>query len=265
MADHIPQGVPHEHDGHLRVTYNDIHVLIGNTAAKIRDEFSPDLMCAIGGGGFIPARILRSFLKQGAKGEKKRNIPIQAVGLSLYEEVGFLDDDSGLAQEEKLGKEVIRTQWLDLSTLGNRALVGRRILIVVRFPPHESSSSDEATDCLWLLQDEVDDSRTTLEYTVRELTKDIEEHLARLSPEQRAATPPTELAIFVVHNKLKPKAGEIPAHVKYFSARHPLQHQMSSIVYTGADIEDRWVDYPWEQQDILLHDAVAAKQKALGL
>ncbi|KAM0793347.1 hypothetical protein ACM66B_000802 [Microbotryomycetes sp. NB124-2] len=228
MADHIPVGVPHEHDGHLRVTYNDIHISIANAATQIREQFDPDLMCAIGGGGFIPARILRSFLKQGAKGEKKRNIPIQAVGLSLYEEVGFADESSGLATEEKLGKEVVRTQWLDLSTLGSRPLVGRRILIV----------------------DEVDDTRTTLGYTVRELEKDIEEALAKLSPEQRAATPPTELAIFVVHNKLKPKASEIPAHVKYFS---------------GADIEDRWVDYPWEQQDILLHDAVAAKQKALGL
>lgn len=37
---------------------------------------------AIGGGGFIPARIIRSFLKVG---ETKRNIPIQAIGLSLYE------------------------------------------------------------------------------------------------------------------------------------------------------------------------------------
>ncbi|KAK4050493.1 hypothetical protein OIO90_005076 [Microbotryomycetes sp. JL221] len=211
MADHIPVGVPHERDGHLRVTYNDIHCLV-----------------AIGGGGFIPARIARSFLKQGKSGERKKNIPIQAVGLSLYEEVGFADDNSGLASEEKLGKEVIRTQWLDLSTLGSKSLVGRRILIV----------------------DEVDDSRTTLEYTVRELEKDIEEALARMTPEQRAASPPTELAIFVVHNKLKTKAGSIPDYVKYFS---------------GADIEDRWVDYPWEQQDILLHDAVAAKQKELGL
>lgn len=36
--------------------------------------------------------------------------------------------------EEKLGKEVIRTQWLDFSTLGSRPLIGRRILIVVRVP-----------------------------------------------------------------------------------------------------------------------------------
>lgn len=68
---------------------------------------------------------------------KRRNIPIQAIGLSLYEEVGEVDGDAangGLAMEEKLGKEVIRTQWLDFSTLGSRPLIGRRILIVVRVP-----------------------------------------------------------------------------------------------------------------------------------
>jgi len=88
---------------------------------------------AIGGGGFFPARVLRTFLKRvsGSDGAR-RNIPIQAIGLSLYEEVGAFDGSNGLAQEEKLGKEVIRTQWLDFSTLGSRPLVGRRILIVVR-------------------------------------------------------------------------------------------------------------------------------------
>lgn len=77
--------------------------------------------------------MLRTFLKRvsGADGAR-RNIPIQAIGLSLYEEVGAFDGSNGLAQEEKLGKEVIRTQWLDFSTLGSRPLVGRRILIVVR-------------------------------------------------------------------------------------------------------------------------------------
>jgi hypothetical protein len=69
----------------------------------------------------------RTFLKTGPT---NRNIPIQAIGLSLYEELG-LPDGSGLAQEEKIGKEVVRTQWLDFSTLGSTPLVGRRILIVV--------------------------------------------------------------------------------------------------------------------------------------
>lgn len=51
------------------------------------DPPAPDLFIAIGGGGFIPARILRSFCKTTQDG-KKRNIPIQAVGLTLYESLG---------------------------------------------------------------------------------------------------------------------------------------------------------------------------------
>lgn len=45
------------------------------------------MFIAIGGGGFIPARILRTQLKNDVNG-KKRNIPIQAVGLVLYEDMG---------------------------------------------------------------------------------------------------------------------------------------------------------------------------------
>ncbi|GAA5972736.1 hypothetical protein JCM11641_002998 [Rhodosporidiobolus odoratus] len=218
-----------EHDGHLRVTYNDIHVTIGKTAQRIKAQFDPDIMVAIGGGGFFPARVLRTFLKRvsGSDGAR-RNIPIQAIGLSLYEEVGAFDGSNGLAQEEKLGKEVVRTQWLDFSTLGSRPLVGRRILIV----------------------DEVDDSRTTLGYAVEELKKDIQAQFDKLPEDKKSSYPQTELAIFVVHNKLKSKRASIPEDVKYFS---------------GDDIEDKWVDYPWEQENILLHDEIAAKQKALGL
>merc|ERR1712232_693109 len=61
------------------VTYNEVHKLCQEAAPKILDEFKPNLTIAIGGGGYVPARILRSFLKQpGAP-----NIPIQAIGLSL--------------------------------------------------------------------------------------------------------------------------------------------------------------------------------------
>lgn len=60
-----------------------------------------------------------------------------------------------------------------------------------------------------------------------ELEKDVAAQLAKLTPEARAALPETSFAIFVVHNKLKQKAAELPSHIKYFS---------------GADIEDRWVD-----------------------
>jgi hypothetical protein len=74
-------------DPRLRLSYNDIHNAIARTAPRIMSEFSPDLFIAIGGGGFIPARILRTFCKVTTEG-KKRNIPIQAVGLTLYESLG---------------------------------------------------------------------------------------------------------------------------------------------------------------------------------
>jgi len=86
-------------------------------------------MIAIGGGGFVPARILRTFLKRrGAK-----NIPIVAIGLSLYEDIPQQE-----GPEEEPGTTVVRTQWLDFSTIGGQDLIGKRVLIV----------------------DEVDDTRT---------------------------------------------------------------------------------------------------------
>lgn len=123
-------------------------------------------MIAIGGGGYIPARILRSFLKKPGS----PNIPIQAIGLSLYESLG---EDT---EVEQIGKKVTRTQWLDLTALGQMEnLVGKRILIV----------------------DEVDDTRTTLEYAVKELEKDVEAARQRMGG--REDLPKTEFCIFVLH------------------------------------------------------------------
>ncbi|KAK9894064.1 PRTase-like protein [Cystobasidium minutum MCA 4210] len=204
-------------DGHYRPTYNDIHKLIGNSAKKIRDEFKPDLFVAIGGGGFYPARVMRTFCKTPGR----KNIPIQAIGLSLYEEMGTED-----STQEKLGKEIVRTQWLDFSTLGKMSLLGRRILIV----------------------DEVDDTRTTLAYAISELQQDLEKQLAALPEEKRKTIPKTEFAIFVVHNKLKEKAASLPSDIMYFS---------------GEDLGDVWVDYPWEMLDIDKHEELAAAQKKL--
>ncbi|TQS33443.1 hypothetical protein Golomagni_06212 [Golovinomyces magnicellulatus] len=45
-------------DDHFRPTYEEIHVQIGEAARRIKGEFDPDLMVAIGGGGFYPARVL---------------------------------------------------------------------------------------------------------------------------------------------------------------------------------------------------------------
>jgi hypoxanthine phosphoribosyltransferase len=123
-------------------------------------------MIAIGGGGYVPARILRSFLKKPGN----PNIPIQAIGLSLYETLG----EAGDGQVEKPGTKVTRTQWLDLTALGEmKNLIGKRILIV----------------------DEVDDTRTTLEYAVKELEKDVQIAAEKLGGNQ----PKTEFSIFVLH------------------------------------------------------------------
>ena len=115
----------------------------------------------------MPARILRSFLKRPGSA----NIPIQAIGLSLYEKLSPDSDDAD-ADVEEAGKTVTRTQWLDLSALGEMgSLVGKRILIV----------------------DEVDDTRTTLEYAVKELEKDVEAARAKFGGEQ------AQFSIFVLH------------------------------------------------------------------
>ena len=146
-----------------------MHKLCQKSADRLLGEFQPQLMIAIGGGGYIPARILRSFLKKPGS----PNIPIQAIGLSLYESLG---EDT---EVEAIGTKVTRTQWLDMTALGQMEnLVGKRILIV----------------------DEVDDTRTTLEYAVKELEKDVEAARQRMG----GNLPKTEFCVFVLHVRLNP-------------------------------------------------------------
>lgn len=194
------------------VTYNKVHKLCQESAPKILNEFKPNLMIAIGGGGYVPARILRSFLKQpGAP-----NIPIQAIGLSLYEQL------SGSDPVEAPGTKVTRTQWLDLSSLEMANLIGKNVLIV----------------------DEVDDTRTTLEYAVRELEKDVE-----VARQQQGRTEKTQFSIFVLHNKDKPKKGHLP------------EEMTSSGRYIAAvTVPDVWICYPWEATDIEEHDRLASEK-----
>jgi uncharacterized protein len=109
----------------------------------------------------FPAR--SSFLKQ----PNGRNIPIQAIGLSLYENLGRNDP------EEQPGTKVTRTQWLDLSSLEMANLIGKNVLIV----------------------DEVDDTRTTLEYALSELEKDVRLAQKNLGREGEKTT----FSIFVLH------------------------------------------------------------------
>ncbi|KAM3086880.1 hypoxanthine-guanine phosphoribosyltransferase [Clarireedia jacksonii] len=204
------------------VTYNQVHKLCQESAPRILDEFQPQLMIAIGGGGYVPARILRSFLKQPGS----PNIPIQAIGLSLYEQLPSTHPSASdtPGEVEQPGTKVTRTQWLDLNSLGDMEnLVGKRILIV----------------------DEVDDTRTTLEYAVRELEKDVEAARQKMGGKGEK----TVFSIFVLHNKNKEKKGKLPEDMmkdnRYLAAR---------------TVDDVWICYPWEAQDIEEHDELARKQ-----
>ncbi|KAH7323594.1 phosphoribosyltransferase-like protein [Rhexocercosporidium sp. MPI-PUGE-AT-0058] len=206
------------------VSYNDVHKLCQEAAPRILEDFKPQLMIAIGGGGYVPARILRSFLKQPGS----PNIPIQAIGLSLYEALppSHASGANTPGDIEQLGTKVTRTQWLDLTSLGEMEnLVGKRILIV----------------------DEVDDTRTTLEYAVKELEKDVE--LARQKLGGKGEK--TVFSVFVLHNKNKDKKGQLPEDMlndnRYLAAR---------------TVPDVWICYPWEATDIDAHDEMAKKQPA---
>lgn len=198
----------------LYISYNCVHKHCQKAAAEILDTIGkPDVIVAIGGGGFIPSRIIRTFLKK--QGEK--NIPIQAIGLSLYEDMG--------TGSESIGKEVIRTQWLDFGALEKHfdSLIGKNILIV----------------------DEVDDTRTTLHYALSELYHDVEEKANKLGKSMAE----TKFSIFVVNNKLKEKRAQLDEKL-----------MNGGIYISGEDVEDRWIAYPWESDDIDTHTALAIKQ-----
>lgn len=198
----------------LFISYNIVHKLCQKAAAQIKGEGRQvDLIIAIGGGGFIPARILRSFLKESLK-----NIPIQAVGLSLYEQMGN-------ATQETIGKEVVRTQWIDFGNLSQHldTLIGKNIIIV----------------------DEVDDTRTTLHYAVSELQRDITKVEKELGREEK-----TDISVFVLHNKNKPKRADLPKEM-FENGRY----------IVGQEVEDVWIAYPWDAQDI---DEHTEKAKAQG-
>ena len=147
-------------------------------------------MVAIGGGGFIPARMLRTIIKK----------PILAVSLELY------DDPTQTARDQ-----VKRVQWFDEASDVGSQVRGKRVLVV----------------------DEVDDSRTTLQYCLEELIKYNE---------------PGALAVCVVHNKLKEKKGVLPEGVEYIC---------------GAEVPDMWNCYPWDAEaygnDITEHERLAAE------
>jgi hypothetical protein len=164
-------------------TYNQIHTTIKTLAEDIaRSGYDPDIIVAIGTGGFIPARMLKTFLPR----------PILTVGLSYY--------DSNNQPKDSIQK----IQWIDEV---EQKLEGKKILLV----------------------DEVDDSRFTLEYCLRELLNHR----------------PAAMAVAVLHNKLKPKRGSIPTEITHY--------------FRGKDLDDLWICYPWDAGNIEEHDLKAAE------
>lgn len=165
-------------------SYAAIHRTLQRMAASIvASGFDPDVIVAIGTGGFIPARILRTFLKK----------PILTVGISYY------DADN---RPSALPRTI---QWIDEV---EKKLTGRKILLV----------------------DEVDDSRVTLEYCLREMLSHR----------------PMEIAVAVLHNKNKPKRGRLPAEIRHY--------------FAGRELEDRWVCYPWDALDIADHERLSEEE-----
>lgn len=164
-------------------TYDDIHRTIKDIAEKVQAAgVRYDAMVAIGGGGFIPARMLRSFL----------DMPIYAVSTAYYL------DESGSGET---ANEIQKIQWLN--PIPER-IAGKNILVV----------------------DEVDDSRITAEFVLKELQKEGF----------------GEIGFAVIHNKIKAKRGSIPDNVHYFA---------------GVEVEDWWIHYPWDALDIEAHNAKA--------
>ena len=76
--------------------YGEIHNTICSMAPSIC-EFSPDVIIAIGGGGFIPARMLRSHLDK---------VPILAITMEAY-------DDTSNSLHDTTNVNI--NQWFDIT------------------------------------------------------------------------------------------------------------------------------------------------------
>ena len=96
-------------DGKCYFSYAQVANAVSSCVPAV-EAFAPDVFVAIGGGGFIPARMLRTEVKK----------PILAVSLELY------DDATKTAN-----KTVLLKQWFDETPDTFGALVrGKRVLLV---------------------------------------------------------------------------------------------------------------------------------------
>ena len=80
-----------------------------------------------------------------------------------------------------------------------------------------------------LLVDEIDDTKITLSYCLKELLKHK----------------PMEIRVAVIHKKIKKKKAEFPEEIKN--------------IYIGEEVPDIWVKYPWDTLDIEKHNINAVR------
>jgi hypoxanthine phosphoribosyltransferase len=195
------------------VSYNQLHDIIRRTVqrTKLVERFSPTLLIAISAGGFLPTRVLRNIIKSEIGG---KSLPIQTIGLCLYE-----------SDQQKIYK----TQWISTDRKNDPLAVsfsGQRILIV----------------------DEVDETRTTLSYAVKELENDIEKQRNAAEENQEEWIKP-KLGVFVVHNKVVAKRGNLPDDL------------MENAYFVGENVGGEWIVYPWDALDIDEHTRLAENSK----
>ena len=152
----------------LYYSYEQIHSLVRNISEKIKQSnYNPDIIIAVGGGGYIPARILRTYLK----------VPLIGISLNFYNNCNQVTEKPTILQ------------WIQKSDINNK-----NILIV----------------------DEVDDTRKTLDY----IMKDFEKY------------EPKNISIAVIHNKNKNKITNFD----------------DTQLFVGEEVEDKWIVYPWDIQ-----------------
>ena len=90
----------------LFVTYEDVHRHCAKLAADLKaDSWEPEVIVAIASGGFIPARILKTYLKKN----------IYVVGLQRYDE------------DHAVRAVPLKIQWIDEV---EKKLAGKRVLLV---------------------------------------------------------------------------------------------------------------------------------------
>ena len=93
-------------------SYNDIHNTVHKMAPAVK-AFRPDVIVAIGGGGFIPARMLRAHFE---------NVPIIAVSMEAY------DDTTNTIRDS-----IKIHQWFDpLKGHGTKIHGGRVVIVDMR-------------------------------------------------------------------------------------------------------------------------------------